>query len=676
MDVMGYLSVPQPCSDLLEDVVPSSCLPRGPRFTCGLLGQGADFPLQRHPVCYGHCVLVLAGGVTVRMLHGDTSAVALSAATGLLGAAVAATDLFDEDLQGLELMEASLREGDVLILPPGWWHQTLCTVGPAALALTPFLTQATIPLSLAELSKHGFVIEASREAAPGDALRACLSTAGRSGQLGQGTWPFLLSALTGEEKEAELPFQDRLWKLIKAQPAFASSGAVLPADADTWPPEVLKRFVASGGFLIPQGRTQEPIRRTTILSEWMAMPIPSQGSFSLPDEGQVPLFNGANAQQLAAMEQRVPLLYWSPDRHPHTESSSIPHDAIQAEVARQLDGLKQQLRAEQERAGRAEAELLRIRSQQAGEVEATALQQAQGASNLEGFRRLCVHTWIVQNPGWQVIVLDATSVKGYIEEADLPHCYEELPAAQQSDALRLALLQRYGGVYTDVATICLRPLEEWIWSEITTGPLEKGLGAWYLACFGMDPGSSREYVENWFLAARRGHPLIRAWRELYVEGWKLARTRHDYPTSPLFCDVDLSHISIAEHRDWLLMHVCFKKLIDEDEYLRRLWSEEITLLKADVGALAWMADVDASCPEDSVRRWIFSQDPEWSQAQLDAAPMLKFVGDAAQALQWQPQETLTEQDNCLTQVLKKALPHSPSRREPVGSGQKVVPFMP
>ena len=100
-----------------------------------------------------------------------------------------------------------------------------------------------------------------------------------------------------------------------------------------------------------------------------------RGGRILQDEGQAPLFTGANAQQLAAMEQRAPLLYGSPDRHPHTESSSIPHDAIQAEVARQLDGLKQQLRAEQERAGRAEAELLRIRSQQAGEVEATALQQ-------------------------------------------------------------------------------------------------------------------------------------------------------------------------------------------------------------------------------------------------------------------------------------------------------------
>ena len=72
----------------------------------------------------------------------------------------------------------------------------------------------------------------------------------------------------------------------------------------------------------------------------------------MQDEGQVPLFSSANTQQLAAMEQRAPLLYG----HPNTESSSIPHDAIQAEVARQLDGLKQCLRAEEERDGRAEAD--------------------------------------------------------------------------------------------------------------------------------------------------------------------------------------------------------------------------------------------------------------------------------------------------------------------------------
>ena len=117
-----------------------------------------------------------------------------------------------------------------------------------------------------------------------------------------------------------------------------------------------------------------------------------RGGRILQDEGQVPLFTGADAQQLAAMEQRAPLLYGSPDRHPHTESSSIPHDAIQAEVARQLDGLKQQLRAEQERAGRAEAELLRIRSQQAGEVEATALQPV--GTREVGFSRFGDSGWV------------------------------------------------------------------------------------------------------------------------------------------------------------------------------------------------------------------------------------------------------------------------------------------
>ena len=106
----------------------------------------------------------------------------------------------------------------------------------------------------------------------------------------------------------------------------------------------------------------------------------------MQDVGQVLLFSGANAQQLAAMEQRANLLYDSPDRHPNTESSSIPHDAIPAEVARQLEGLKQRLREEQERAGRAEAELLRIQSQQAGGYEASVLQQV-GAREVGIFSR-------------------------------------------------------------------------------------------------------------------------------------------------------------------------------------------------------------------------------------------------------------------------------------------------
>ena len=162
--------------------------------------------------------------------------------------------------------------------------------------------------------------------------------------------------------------------------------------------------------------------------------------------------------------------------------------------------------------------------------------------------------------------------------------------------------------------------EDWLWEKVSESPLEQGLGldlVWFSAQFRcmvlglLRHGAWRKgictsplffkafsaEVENWFLAAQKGHPLICAWRDLYNAGWEAAESRHDYVLQPMFRDVDLSHIAIEEHRDWLLMHVCFKKLIDEDQRLRRLWTE-MSLLKADEGALAWMAEVDASRPEE------------------------------------------------------------------------------
>ena len=137
------------------------------------------------------------------------------------------------------------------------------------------------------------------------------------------------------------------------------------AFASSWLGRVQSLFGdAASGQPTPQALAPSPL--TSPPRQSLPLQPLERGGRIVQDVGQVLLFSGANAQQLAAMEQRANLLYDSPDRHPNTESSSIPHDAIPAEVARQLEGLKQRLREEQERAGRAEAELLRIQSQQAG----------------------------------------------------------------------------------------------------------------------------------------------------------------------------------------------------------------------------------------------------------------------------------------------------------------------
>eukprot|EP00929_Paragymnodinium_shiwhaense_P072728 TRINITY_DN36919_c0_g1_i2.p1 TRINITY_DN36919_c0_g1~~TRINITY_DN36919_c0_g1_i2.p1 ORF type:complete len:1015 (-),score=118.43 TRINITY_DN36919_c0_g1_i2:101-3145(-) len=284
---------------------------------------------------------------------------------------------------------------------------------------------------------------------------------------------------------------------------------------------------------------------------------------------------------------------------------------------------------------------------------------AQGVDTLTGFRRLCVHTWQAQNPDWRVVVLDEKSAREFVSPSELPRGYDDLEPAQQADALRLALLARYGGVYTDVTTICLKPLDTWVWSQVAKEPTPCGMGAFYVAWFGKERGVSAEYVENWFLASTKEHPFMTAWRDVYVAGWEHATSRLDYKDGPLFRHVDLSHITIEEHRTWLTMHICFKKLIDEDPELRRLWAEDMVLLRADDGAMKWMANIDLDRAEESAFRWAYSKDDAWVDEQLATAPMLKFVGSAANALQWQPVEHIVARDNCIFRILQAALQKPP-----------------
>ena len=60
-------------------------------------------------------------------------------------------------------------------------------------------------------------------------------------------------------------------------------------------------------------------------------PPPGAGRAVQEESSSAPLFSDADLQRMVAMEQRAPLLFGSPPQK--TESSSIPHDAIQAKAA-------------------------------------------------------------------------------------------------------------------------------------------------------------------------------------------------------------------------------------------------------------------------------------------------------------------------------------------------------
>lgn len=120
----------------------------------------------------------------------------------------------------------------------------------------------------------------------------------------------------------------------------------------------------------------------------------------------------------------------------------------------------------------------------------------QGAAQQPFVVRHCIESWIRHNPGWEIVLLDASNAGAYAT-VDLPEqIMHQLCLAHQSDLLRLQLLKRHGGVWADPTTFCRRPLEGWL---DRCG--ESGFFAFH------KPGRDR-LIANWFLASQPGSPII------------------------------------------------------------------------------------------------------------------------------------------------------------------------
>lgn len=290
-----------------------------------------------------------------------------------------------------------------------------------------------------------------------------------------------------------------------------------------------------------------------------------------------------------------------------------------------------------------------------------------GFERLSAFRRLCVQTWVARNPSWHVYVLDRESVFDFLAPRELPKLWKEMYVPWQADAVRLALLAKYGGMWVDASTICLQPFDSWMYDIVASEQRPEDLGAFYFASWGVDMHHSKEYVENWVMAAKRDHPMILAWQAIFNGYWN-SKTRADelaifldppgVPEHALFRGVDLGHLKRfgMDLRNYLLMHAAFKKLIDQYPEMRRIWQEEMVLVRADDTAFWHMEEPDVQWNvEAALRKWLGPRDNAWLGYVLRSCPVLKFTRDAANALDGVPPEDFLDASTCMGGLFRAAL---------------------
>jgi hypothetical protein len=96
----------------------------------------------------------------------------------------------------------------------------------------------------------------------------------------------------------------------------------------------------------------------------------------------------------------------------------------------------------------------------------------------------CYESWVKHNPGWELILLDESSIGEYI-----PFNSPNITKQALSDILRINLLAQHGGVWVDATCFCMKPLDGWLYDNMSTGFFafnkpgpDRMIASWFIAC--------------------------------------------------------------------------------------------------------------------------------------------------------------------------------------------------
>jgi len=181
----------------------------------------------------------------------------------------------------------------------------------------------------------------------------------------------------------------------------------------------------------------------------------------------------------------------------------------------------------------------------------------------------CLDSWRHWNADWSIEVLDEARLRLLLPElADWEAAgWGALAPAARSDLIRLGLLARHGGVWTDATCLCRKPLDCWL------PPLLKA------GFFGFAAPGPLRPLATWFLAAEPDSLLLGRWRDAAKTYWADGFDRAPIPARDLFRDP-----GFAAHREntdlWLdpalpevggrypyfWVHFLFNRLLHEPQF--------------------------------------------------------------------------------------------------------------
>lgn len=170
----------------------------------------------------------------------------------------------------------------------------------------------------------------------------------------------------------------------------------------------------------------------------------------------------------------------------------------------------------------------------------------QGFNKAPNVVKRCVQSWKYYNPDWNIILIDYTNLKDYIDiEKYIPDIFlKSIEKPHFSDIVRCILLKNYGGLWADATTFCNKPLNSWLPEYIKEG------------FFAFNKPYPNIILSNWFLYSEKNGYIIQKWCEATINYY----TTHD------------------KAETYLIHHYLFKDLYNSDIHFKDIWDKVPVIL--------------------------------------------------------------------------------------------------
>lgn len=167
----------------------------------------------------------------------------------------------------------------------------------------------------------------------------------------------------------------------------------------------------------------------------------------------------------------------------------------------------------------------------------------QGWEHAPWLQRQVAKSWEVNNPDWTIQYVCLANLRDFV--TDIDYIYDEtkqISPQLKSDIIRVALLNKHGGVWADSTMICMQPLEHWVHDAV------KASGFWMYRGTG-DGMDLSVAPASWFMISKTNSLIIRMWKMTFDDFWE--KNNHTEKT-------------------WLI-DILFHKCFNENAVFREQW---------------------------------------------------------------------------------------------------------